>query len=51
LSGSGPTILALATDNFEGIANVILEMFARTGIKCIWKLLEPAEEGTTVTYS
>jgi homoserine kinase len=51
LSGAGPTILALATDNFEGIANVILEMFARTGIKCIWKLLEPAEEGTTVTYS
>ncbi len=51
LSGAGPTILALVTDNFEGIANVILEMFARTGIKCIWKLLEPAEEGTTVTHS
>jgi homoserine kinase len=51
LSGAGPTILALATDNFEGIANVILAMFAKTGIKCIWKLLEPAEEGTTVTYS
>jgi homoserine kinase len=51
LSGAGPTILALATENFEGIAKVILEMFEKTGIQCTWKLLEPAEEGTTVTYS
>jgi len=51
LSGAGPTILALATSNFEGIAEVILGMFAKKGIDCVWKLLEPAEEGTTVTYS
>jgi homoserine kinase len=51
LSGAGPTILALATANFDAIAKVILGMFAQTGIKCEWKLLEPAEEGTTVTYS
>ncbi|KAH8771222.1 GHMP kinase [Hyaloscypha sp. PMI_1271] len=51
LSGAGPTILALATENFEGIAKVILEMFKKTGIECTWKLLEPAEEGMTVTYS
>lgn len=51
LSGAGPTILALATQNFDAIAKVILDFFAEKGIKCDWKLLEPAEEGTTVTYS
>jgi homoserine kinase len=50
LSGAGPTILALATDNFDGIANVILEMFAQKDIKCAWKLLEPAEDGAVVIY-
>jgi homoserine kinase len=48
LSGAGPTILALATENFEGIAEVIMERFAREGIRCEWKVLEPAEEGATV---
>lgn len=51
LSGAGPTILALATDNFDGIAKVILAKFSEKGINCDWKLLEPAEDGTTVTYS
>ena len=51
LSGAGPTILALATDNFEQIAKVILDMFSKKGIECVWKLLEPAEDGTTVAYS
>lgn len=51
LSGAGPTILALATENFDAIANVILETFAKNDIKCDWKLLEPAQDGTTVTYS
>jgi len=51
LSGAGPTILALATDNFDGIAKVILDMFAKKDIKCNWKLLAPAEDGTTVSYS
>ena len=51
LSGAGPTILALATENFDSIAQVILDMFAKKNIKCEWKLLEPAEDGTTVTYS
>lgn len=51
LSGAGPTILALATDNFDGIAKVITDKFAEKGIMCDWKLLEPAEDGTTVTYS
>lgn len=51
LSGAGPTILALATENFESIAKVILDFFAKSGIQCEWKLLDPAEDGTTVEYS
>ncbi len=47
LSGAGPTILALATDNFEEIANQIIARFKQRDIVCDWKLLEPAE-GTTV---
>jgi homoserine kinase len=48
LSGAGPTILALATTNFEEIANVIISRFEKQGISCRWILLEPAEDGTTV---
>ena len=51
LSGAGPTILALATGeqkNFEKIANTILARFKQEGISCQWKILEPAEDGTTV---
>lgn len=47
LSGAGPTILALATSNFEEIAKRIIRVFKEQGITCDWKLLEPAE-GTTV---
>lgn len=43
LSGAGPTILALATSNFEEIAESIISRFSNQGIKCSWKLLEPAE--------
>jgi homoserine kinase len=43
LSGAGPTILALATSNFEVIAESIISRFAKQDIKCSWKLLEPAE--------
>lgn len=48
LSGAGPTILALATENFESIAGVIMEGFKKEGIRCEWKVLEPAENGSTV---
>jgi homoserine kinase len=51
LSGAGPTILALATRNFDSIANHLLAEFKKEGITCDWKLLEPAQEGTTVTNS
>lgn len=47
LSGAGPTILALATSNFDEIAKNIISRFTRQGIDCEWRLLEPAE-GTTV---
>ncbi|KAJ4309893.1 hypothetical protein N0V94_008720 [Neodidymelliopsis sp. IMI 364377] len=51
LSGAGPTILALATKNFDSIADHLLAEFKKEGITCDWKLLEPAQEGTTVTNS
>ena len=51
LSGAGPTILALATSNFESIAEVIMTRFKKEGIACQWKLLEPAEDGATTTRS
>lgn len=50
LSGAGPTILALATHNFESIATEILTRFKTEGIECKWKVLEPAYDGATVTH-
>ncbi len=49
LSGAGPTILALATDRFSEIADRIIAHFATNNITCQWKLLEPAQDGATVT--
>ena len=54
LSGAGPTILALATKNFEHIAEAIiriLSLFKVNGknVSCEWKLLQPAEDGATVS--
>ncbi|KAI4258843.1 MAG: hypothetical protein LQ352_001054 [Teloschistes flavicans] len=49
LSGAGPTILALATDNFEHIAQEIIKKFAEANMQCRWSLLEPARDGATVT--
>ncbi|KAF1346484.1 hypothetical protein BDV97DRAFT_357133 [Delphinella strobiligena] len=49
LSGAGPTILALATHNFEQIANHLLAEFKKENINCSWKLLEPAYDGATCT--
>ncbi|KAI9841039.1 MAG: hypothetical protein M1838_003789 [Thelocarpon superellum] len=51
LSGAGPTILALATHDFDAIARVIVEKFAQEGITCDWRLLEPAHDGATVERS
>ena len=35
LSGAGPTILALATENFEAIAKAAMDKFANEGITCV----------------
>ncbi|OJD18405.1 homoserine kinase [Emergomyces pasteurianus Ep9510] len=48
LSGAGPTILALATTNFDQIADRIVSQFKQHGIECRWEVLEPAEEGAVV---
>jgi homoserine kinase len=50
LSGAGPTILALATSNFEEIAENIMARFKKNDIVCTWQVLEPAE-GTQVIRS
>jgi homoserine kinase len=48
LSGAGPTILALATERFDEIADRIISRFAANNISCQWKLLEPAQGGSIV---
>lgn len=50
LSGAGPTILALATANFDHIANHLMKQFEKEHIKCQWKLLEPAYDGLTISH-
>ncbi|KAI0472787.1 homoserine kinase [Xylariaceae sp. FL0804] len=49
LSGAGPTILALATSNFEEIADKIIGRFGKENITCQWRLLEPAEGTKVIT--
>ncbi|KAK5702514.1 hypothetical protein LTR17_022262 [Elasticomyces elasticus] len=51
LSGAGPTVLALATSNFDEIAAHLIKQFAAENIKSRWELLEPAYDGLTVTHS
>lgn len=54
LSGAGPTILALATHNFEEIAGKIIAKLREHNdnkeLKCDWRVLTPAD-GTTVIRS
>lgn len=47
LSGAGPSILALATSNFQEIAEKIMDIFKQRNIECNWQVLEPAD-GTQV---
>jgi homoserine kinase len=47
LSGAGPTILALATEGFERIAEDARSIFKTFGIEIDWKVLEVAG-GSTV---
>jgi homoserine kinase len=48
LSGAGPTILALATHNFESIAEGARTIFQAENIQVDWKLLEVV--GGSQTY-
>ncbi|KAK6205443.1 homoserine kinase [Scheffersomyces amazonensis] len=48
LSGAGPTILCLATDNFDQIADAVIAIFKSAGVECSWKLLDLAHEGAIV---
>ncbi|OBA26527.1 homoserine kinase [Hanseniaspora valbyensis NRRL Y-1626] len=48
LSGAGPTILALATENFDDIAAEIINEFKKKNIECDWKLLTLADDGATI---
>ncbi|KAH3671591.1 hypothetical protein OGAPHI_000294 [Ogataea philodendri] len=50
LSGAGPTILCLATENFDQIAEAIIERFKQEKVECVWKLLQPAQNGATVEH-
>ncbi|PWN49817.1 putative THR1-homoserine kinase [Violaceomyces palustris] len=49
LSGAGPTILALATDNQQAIADTICEEFKKESIECKVEFLEVTTEGAQVT--
>lgn len=51
LSGAGPTILALATDNFESIAKEIERIFAEEGVQVDWKVLDVDTKGSTCEES
>ncbi|KAF9921070.1 hypothetical protein FBU30_008947 [Linnemannia zychae] len=53
LSGAGPTILVLATENFDQIAAAVQDVFAAQpngGIKSMYKVLDVVEEGATTEY-
>ncbi|WWC63020.1 homoserine kinase [Kwoniella dejecticola CBS 10117] len=48
LSGAGPTILALATHNFDSIAQDIQQIFKAEGVEVDWSVLDVDERGSTV---
>ncbi|CAO1631499.1 unnamed protein product [Sympodiomycopsis kandeliae] len=48
LSGAGPTILALATDNQQAIADTIVDEFKKENIVCKTEFLHVTEEGAQV---
>jgi homoserine kinase len=48
LSGSGPTVIALATENFDEIGATIANHFKHKGLASIIRTLSIAEEGMTL---
>ncbi|ORY86221.1 GHMP kinase [Protomyces lactucae-debilis] len=51
LSGAGPTILALATRDFDHIAQTIMDKFKAENITCTYEVLEPAYDGATASFT
>lgn len=51
LSGAGPTILALASGNYDEIAKAILDIFSKEKVSCDWQLLKPVTGGAVVSES
>lgn len=49
LSGAGPTILALATDGFDKIAEAARQVFTKAGVEVKWTILTVAG-GSEVKY-
>lgn len=51
LSGAGPTILALATHNFEMIGQAITSFWLEHGgVECDWKLLDITTAGAELHH-
>lgn len=48
LSGAGPTILALATENFDAIGAEIQKIFKEHGVDVDWSVLEIDQRGSFV---
>jgi homoserine kinase len=48
LSGSGPTVVALATDNFDRIAGAITEQFKSHGVECSSRVLAVEKRGRMI---
>jgi hypothetical protein len=48
LSGAGPTILALALDGFDAIAEDARRVFREKGIEVDWMVLDIVTEGSSV---
>lgn len=48
LSGSGPTVVALAVDDFDQIGNAISQCFRSHGVDCIYRVLDVERGGRVI---
>jgi homoserine kinase len=48
ISGSGPTVIALANDNFDSIASAIMEEFVKHDIRCKSRVLSVEDRGRVI---
>jgi homoserine kinase len=49
LSGSGPTVFALATSNFEAVAKRLSHCFESRGIESLWRIVEVEKAGRVIS--